>query len=291
MKRCISCEHLFGSTGWTCPKCGFAPAVNGGFPTFVAAAADVEPLEFHQAVFDKIMKVEAHNFYYRPRQLLISWALEKFFGGLENFYDFGVGTGSMLSQVRKKWPAAELFGSDLSSDSLAITTKRVPDAFLFRTDVERIPFRGIFDVVGAFDVIEHLDDDIAALKALRLTLKPGGGLAVTVPQHMSLWSRLDEMRGHKRRYVGNELARAVRAAGFDVLMDTSFMASLFLPQYLSRRFLSQDAGTELEAEYRLPAFVNGALKAILMVELATVRMGMRYPFGGMRMVVARNPQS
>jgi hypothetical protein len=81
----------------------------------------------------------------------------------------------------------------------------------------------------------------------------------------------------------------VRAAGFDVLLDTSFMASLFLPQYFSRRFLSQDTETELEAEYRLPPFVNGALKAILMVELATVRMGARYPFGGMRMVIARNP--
>jgi SAM-dependent methyltransferase len=220
---------------------------------------------------------------------LISWALEKFFSGFESFYDFGVGTGSMLSRVRDQWPSVKLFGSDLSSDSLAIVAKRVPGAFLFRTDVNRIPFKDNFDVIGAFDVIEHLDDDIAALKALRLTLKPGGGLAVTVPQHMILWSRLDDMRGHKRRYVGDGLARTVRAAGFDILLDTSFMATLFLPQYVSRRFLSQDAGTELEAEYRLPAFVNGALKAVLMAELATVRMGMRYPFGGMRMVIARNP--
>jgi len=220
---------------------------------------------------------------------LIAWALEKFFPGFESFYDFGVGTGSMLSRVRDRWPSVKLFGSDLSSDSLAIVAKRVPDAFLFRTNVDRIPFVSSFDVIGAFDVIEHLDDDVAALTALRRALKTGGGVAVTVPQHMILWSRLDDMRGHKRRYVGNGLARVVRDAGFEVLLDTSFMASLFLPQYVSRRFLSQNAGTELEAEYRLPAFVNSALKAILMAELATVRMGLRYPFGGMRMVIARNP--
>lgn len=81
----------------------------------------------------------------------------------------------MLSRIRDRWPSVKLFGSDLSSDSLAIVAKRVPDAFLFRTNVDWIPFVSSFDVIGAFDVIEHLDDDVAALTALRRALKTGGG--------------------------------------------------------------------------------------------------------------------
>jgi len=138
-------------------------------------------------------------------------------------------------------------------------------------------------------VIEHIDDDVGALRALRSALRPGGGLLVTVPQHMAFWCVLDEKTGHRRRYVGDELARKVREAGFEVLTDTSFMAALFLPQYLSRRWLSQAESAGSETEHALPSLLNEAFAGILAAELATVRAGVRYPFGGLRLVAARRP--
>lgn len=289
MKRCVSCKNRFDGKDWTCPACGFAPGTVAGVPSFVAAAGVAEPPEFDQTTYDRMMWVESQSFYFLARRAIIAWTLERFFGRFGAYYDFGMGTGFMLSHVREHWRGADLYGSDLSTDSLLTVSKRVKDATLFHADADHIPFEERFDVIGAYDVIEHIDDDVAALKALYRTLKPGGGLLVTVPQHMAFWCVLDVKTGHRRRYVGDELARKVRAAGFDVLMDTSYMASLFLPQYVSRRWLSQAANSEPEMEHNLPVFINQALKAVLAAELASIRMGVRYPFGGMRLVAARRP--
>lgn len=289
MKRCVSCGNRFGGKGWICPACGFAPRMVAGTPSFVAASGVAEPPEFDQTTFDRMMWVESHSFYSLARRAIIAWALERFFAPFGAYYDFGVGTGFMLSHVRDRWAGVDLYGSDLSTDSLRTVAKRVQNATLFHTDAYRIPFEEKFDMVGAYDVIEHIDDDVAALGALYRTLKPGGGLLVSAPQHMAFWCVLDVKTGHRRRYVGDELARKVRMAGFDVLMDTSYMASLFLPQYISRRWLSQAADAEPEREHDLPVFVNQALKAVLAAELASIRMGIRYPFGGTRLVAARRP--
>jgi len=110
---------------------------------------------------------------------------------------------------------------------------------------------------------------------------------LTVPQHMCLWSVLDDKTGHKRRYVGDELAQKVKKAGFDVVLDTCFMATLFPPQWFSRRVMNQSADSDADSEHSLPGLVNTAFRAALVAELATIRAGVRYPFGGMRIVAAR----
>ena len=98
-------------------------------------------------------------------------------------------------------------------------------------------FREEFDVIGAFDVIEHIDGDVAALKEIHKALKPGGGILMTVPRHMFLWSAVDTTAHHKCRYSGAELRRNVQAVGFHMVRQLSF-GMLTLPlQYLSRRVL------------------------------------------------------
>jgi hypothetical protein len=116
-------------------------------------------------------------------------------------------------------------------------------------------------------------------------------MILTVPQHMVLWSHLDEIAGHRRRYVGSELADKARQAGFSVALDTSFMASLFLPQYAARRLMAQKQSTEFETEHTLPGPLNGVLKTALFTELGAIRAGVRFPFGGMRVVVAMRDQA
>ena len=65
---------------------------------------------------------------------------------------------------------------------------------LMHCDVNRIPYADEFDVAGAYDVIEHIDDDVQALRSIRDAVKPGGGMILTVPQHMVLWSLLGRDR-------------------------------------------------------------------------------------------------
>ena len=100
-------------------------------------------------------------------------------------------------------------------------------------DARRIPFRDEFDVIGAFDVIEHIEEDVAVIDEVGRALRPGGGFVMTVPQHPALWSPQDEHAHHVRRYTAAGLRRKVEAAGFEVVRMTSFVR-LLLPS-CSRR--------------------------------------------------------
>jgi SAM-dependent methyltransferase len=80
-------------------------------------------------------------------------------------------------------------------------------------DAQRIPYREEFDVAGAFDVIEDVENDRAVLQELRTALAPGGGLILTVPQHPALWSEYDVRAGHVRRYRASELRAKVIGVG------------------------------------------------------------------------------
>ena len=68
-------------------------------------------------------------------------------------------------------------------------------------DARNIPFRDEFDVIGAFDVLEHIDEDVAVIDEVRKALRPGGGFLMSVPQHPALWSQQDERAFHVRRYT------------------------------------------------------------------------------------------
>ena len=289
MKLCIECRAAFDSEDWHCPACGFVPEMVGDWPTFRSDLVGTGPKEFGNPIYERMMAFEERSFYTRARLRLIRWAIEKFFPGLTNFYDFGAGTGFVIECVRAMKPDLDLYASDLSFDALSWVDSRLGgNVTLFHTDADHIPYFEHFDVVGAFDVIEHIDDDVAALGALYRAIKPGGGILITVPRHMIMWSPLDDEAGHKRRYCGNELARKVGEAGFQVIWDSCFMATLFLPQLLSRRLLTRFAGRQsFESENMLPTPINGLLEGVLSIELALLRLGLRFPFGGTQIVAAR----
>ena len=286
MKRCVSCGLKIAGDGWRCSACGYEPVVVENFLSFSPESVETGVAEFNDAVYTRMAALEVRSFYFQARRALILWVLRNYFPGMKNYYDLGTGTGWLFAAVMETWPKLEMVGSDLAFDSLRWTSKRLTrPAMLMHCDVNRIPYADEFDVVGAYDVIEHIDDDVQALRSIRNAVKPGGGMILTVPQHMVLWSHLDEIAGHRRRYVGTELADKARQAGFSVALDTSFMASLFLPQYAARRFLAQKQSTEFETEHTLSGPLNGILKGALLAELGAIQAGMRFPFGGMRVVV------
>ena len=287
MKRCVSCGSEIAGDGWQCSTCGYEPIVVEHFLSFSPESVETGVAEFNDVIYKLIAARELRSFYYQARRELILWALRNYFPDMKNYYDLGTGTGWLFAVVMERWPKLEMVGSDLALDSLRWTSKRLTrPAMLMHCDVNRIPFADEFDAVGAYDVIEHIDDDVQALRSIRRALKPGGGMILTVPQHMVLWSPLDDIAGHRRRYVGTELADKARQAGFSVALDTSFMASLFLPQYAARRLMAQKHSPEFEAEHALPGPLNSLLKGVLLAELNAIRAGARFPFGGMRVVVA-----
>ncbi|MBI1966300.1 MAG: class I SAM-dependent methyltransferase, partial [Betaproteobacteria bacterium] len=200
----------------------FAPEIAGG-------GAGFDP-----AHFAEFARLEAGNFWFRARNRLIVWAIAQYFGQARNFLEVGCGTGYVLSGIAAAFPGMKLAGSEAATEGLAFAVKRLPGANLMQMDARRIPFRAEFEVVGAFDVIEHIEEDAAVLRALHEAVVPGGGLLLTVPQHPFLWSEYDARARHVRRYRAQELREKVAAAGFEVIKMTSFV-SLLLPLMAASR--------------------------------------------------------
>lgn len=139
-----------------------------------------------------------------------------------------------------------------------------------RGDATALPFAaGAADLVVAFDVIEHIDDDVAALREMRRVLRPGGVLLLAVPTGMDLWSAHDEAVGHVRRYDAAGLLSVVRSAGFTVTEAQSWMV-LLRPVVRLRR--SRSTGSDLSA---LPTVVNAGLRSVVVAERVL-------PLGGRR---------
>jgi len=147
---------------------------------------------------------------------------------------------------------------------------------------------GEWDAVCLFDVLEHLDDESAALGACRRLLASDGLLFVAVPAYAWLWSRHDELLGHRRRYTAPRLRRVVEAAGLLVERVSYFNALLAAPIIavrLLRRALRRD-GHDLS---RPPAPLNRLLAAVFSAESRLLRRR-SLPFGVSLLLVARRIQ-
>src|ERR1041384_8013479 len=118
--------------------------------------------------------------------------------------EIGCGTGYVLSGIRQAFPDLRLSGSEIFSVGLTFAAERLPGIQLYQMDARQIPFREEFDVVGAFDVLEHVTEDEEVLSQMYQATRKGGGILLTVPHHPFLWSSLDVHARHVRRYQTRE---------------------------------------------------------------------------------------
>src|SRR4030095_12517772 len=114
--------------------------------------------------------------------------------------EVGCGTGFVLQGLHAALPALRLTATDAAAEGLALARTRAPSASLRQQDARELDARGEYDLAAAFDVLEHIPEDIDVMARLRNAVKPGGGVLITVPQHPWLWSRADEIGHHVRRY-------------------------------------------------------------------------------------------
>src|SRR5215203_1763502 len=213
MKLCTSCGGGFESLSWQCPHCSRMPEVIDGRFAFAPELAR-ESEGFEADYFARLAEQEAGNFWFRSRNRLLIWALERYFPNAKSFLEIGCGTGFVMSGLRKAFPNLVLSGSEVFSEGLGFAAARLPGVELFQMDARRIPFREEFDLIGAFDVIEHIKQDEEVLAQMFQSTRKGGGILITVPHHQFLWSPVDEFARHVRRYETRELRDKVERAGF-----------------------------------------------------------------------------
>ena len=287
MKLCPACGTRFGGDAWRCPRCGAKPETINGFPAFAPALAR-GGAGYDPEHFDRLFALEAGHFWFRGRNRLIQWALRRYCAAARSFCEIGCGTGYVLSGVREALPGAALSASEVFAEGLPFAARRVPGARLMQMDARAIPFEEEFDAMGAFDVIEHIEDDGAALRAMHRALAPGGALLLTVPQHPWLWSWMDDAAHHVRRYTAAGLRSKVEQAGFRVERMSSFV-SLLLPAMMLSRLGRRKAAVQADpyAEFKMSPAVNRVLEWVLALERGLIRAGLSFPAGGSLLVVAR----
>lgn len=290
MKRCTHCNTSFEAADWACPACNFAPQTSAeGFPLLAPAMAEGGG-GFLPDAFAQLAALEAQNFWFRSRNKLIVWAMKRHFPTMQRYLEIGCGTGYVLAGVAQAYPAATLVGSEIFSVGLPYASSRVGIAELVQMDARHIPYVDEFDVIGAFDVLEHIKEDDQVLAAMLRALRPGGGIALSVPQHPWLWSAADTYACHVRRYKVAELREKVQRAGFKLEFETSFVSLLLTAMLVSRlrKQGSQQAEDE-QAELRLPKWLNSTFEVVMAVEWKLIQWGVRFRLGGSRLLIATKP--
>ncbi|HKC06003.1 MAG TPA: class I SAM-dependent methyltransferase [Methylomirabilota bacterium] len=200
--------------------------------------------------------------------------------------ELGCGSGGMLEALGRfgtavgveMYPALRARARERGLD---VRAGALPDA---------IPLEpGRWDAVCLFDVLEHVDDEAGALAACRRLLAPGGRLFVTVPAYAWLWSRHDELLGHRRRYTARALRRAAERGGYTVERLTYFNTLLAPPIMAVRlaRAALRRPGHDLD---RPAPLLNRALAACFSSEARLLRW-VSPPFGISILLAARLPDS
>ncbi len=259
----------------------------------------VSHASFDPAYFRRLGAIEDRHFWHRSRNRVISTLVAKIAVGFASGYrvlEVGCGTGNVLRVLERTCQHGTVVGMDLFADGLQYARRRT-SCLLVQGDIHTPPFGTQFDLIGLFDVLEHLPDDMQILRDLHAMLAPGGVLLLTVPAHRSLWSYFDEASHHCRRYELAELQSKLVGTGYRVEYLTQYMATIFPLVWLGRRLAalidrrpSGDADRTHDLahrELRITPVVNDLLAVLLAQEARVIgRLG-SLPIGTSLVAVAR----
>jgi SAM-dependent methyltransferase len=243
--------------------------------------------------FDATAALEADSFWCRSRNRILRGVVERFTDRSRRLsvLEVGCGIGGVVAELRRL-PHLEITASEIYLHGLHYARQRFPDVQFVQLDATSMPFRNDFDIVGAFDVLEHIEADDRAISGIHQALRPGGLFLVTVPQYQWMWSPLDEIVHHKRRYARAELIAKLRHSRFEVVYCSSFVTALFPAMMLSRllarrRQLPADPQKAFTSVVSLPPLVNRGCDWIMRLDEMALRTGASLPVGGSLLAVAR----
>jgi 2-polyprenyl-3-methyl-5-hydroxy-6-metoxy-1,4-benzoquinol methylase len=240
--------------------------------------------------YDRLAVFENTYWWHVGRRHLLDTLFGKFVGKPRrakiNILEVGCGTGSLLEYMHK---FGNVMGLDISPEALSYCSKRgiknLLQCDLVSDGVEKIKKK--FDVVVAMDTLEHIQDDVMAMKKIRTLLKKNGKFIVCVPAHKFLWSTHDEALHHKRRYHSYELMKKLEDSGFKILKRSYFIAFAFPLISLYRiwtNLFGRDAYPKT-SYVLLPKQINNFLIGVLKFE-AMLLAFVSIPFGVTLVAVA-----
>lgn len=223
-----------------------------------------------QEFFREYAQIEDTHWWFRGRRTIFSQLLARVedpHGHGLRILDIGFGTGAMLTFLSRY---GAVVGMDMSAEAIRFARTRC-DRPMLLGDVLRIPLTtASVDLVTAFDILEHVDDDSDALAELARVCRPGGHALLTVPAFEFLWGNQDVISHHRRRYTRRDFRTRVEAAGFRIDRLSYFNALLFpvvAAVRVARRLRGAPTG-EVKSDFTMtkPGLVNDVLTRIFAAE-------------------------
>jgi SAM-dependent methyltransferase len=251
----------------------------------------VTGMALEDTLYRALSRIEADHWFYIGRRHILSRLLEHCRPkGARLALDLGCGTGSNRQTLLSF--SERVIGVDLGWGALQLNWP-LDSASLCQADAMNLPFIDrCFDLVVALDLLEHLPDENLGVREMWRILKPGGYLVIFVPAFEWLWSKMDEVARHIRRYDAVQLRRILINHGF-LIQRVTYANMLLFPLMIAYRLIQRaisfnwdnDSLTELMIP---PEPINGILGSILRVEAYLVRF-INLPVGGTVIAVAQRP--
>jgi SAM-dependent methyltransferase len=179
-------------------------------------------------------------------------------GHADTILEVGCSSGYMLQDLRRAFPGALVIGSDYVGAPLTRLAAAEPDLPLLQIDLTECPLPDAsVDAVVALNVLEHIADDVAAVRQIHRVLKPGGVAYIEIPAGPSLFDVHDKVLMHHRRYTRGGAVRLFEAAGFKVERPTH-LGFLVWPAFAAVKLRNKRHLARSEAEQR--AIVEGLIR-------------------------------
>lgn len=216
-------------------------------------------------VYDRMAELDEQHWWYRARRDILSDLIGRqiAFPANARILEIGCGTGHNLAMLGAfgRVDAIEVDGAarDIASKRLGRAVMNAPLPAL--TGVED----GAYDLIAILDVLEHVEEDRAALEGMARKLKPGGRILITVPAHPWMWSAHDVVNHHKRRYTRGTLKAVIGEAGLKLEM-LSWFNSLLFPLAAGARVAGRLTGREDSDDKLPPKPVNALFEKIFGLE-------------------------
>ena len=246
-----------------------------------------------RSAYDRWFELEDRHFWRIAKRELIlelveKWKPEPAPGQPLKLLDIG-GACTLLTRELGRFGDITLVEHDKKTAEFAAETLGLD--VLHGSLPDRLPVSGPFDVVTLIDVLEHLDDDVAAARAVHDILRPGGLLVASVPAVPLLWGEHDISVHHKRRYMANTLRPVLDAAGFEIERMTYHTSLLFPAVFAQRMWSRLRKGIKEHAEYPVkvpPAIINKPFYSIMNLERKLMRR-FDMPIGSSLVAICRRP--
>lgn len=242
-----------------CNQCDFQGVIEDDALYFDTKVTE-DHEDFNSNILDRIFEDEEKNFWHINRKAFIKRLFLKYVNKSDKIIEIGAGTGNvskMLIDNDFNVAIGEMHKKGLDYSKKYGIKER------YQFDLTKSPFKEHFEVVGLFDVLEHIEDEKGALLEIYQMLKPGGKVVITVPAHNWLWNRKDAVNYHKRRYNLKDIKKLFISLGYEIIEARNFFVFL-IPFLFIRKIMNRDDGSEInENEFAEDKRVNPVLNALL----------------------------